>query len=112
MALLSPVRPVSTGTLITPAPVSGSDTVDTGALGTAGALLIVINGNASSDTVAITDSGVTPAGSAGTSTGGAVAASTMRGFYISPRAVNNSTGVVTVTHTVTSSVTCYLLPLG
>lgn len=92
--------------------MSATDTIDTTALGTAGALLIVINGNASADTVGISDSGLTPAGSTGAGSGGSVAAGATKGFYISPRAVNNSTGVVTVTHSVTATVTCYLLPLG
>lgn len=112
MALLTATRPTASGALLAGAAVSSSDTISGNDLGTAGAFLIVINAGASPDTVAISDSGLTPAGNAGTSSGGAVANATSRVFYISPRAVNASTNLVTVTHSFTTTVTYQLLPIG
>jgi hypothetical protein len=42
----------------------------------------------------------------------AVTNGTTEVMYISPRAVNPTTGVVTVAHSFTTTVTCVLLPLG
>lgn len=112
MAALTATQPAAAGTTWTPAAVASSDTVSAAYLGTNGAYLLIINGGGSSDTVAISDSGLTPAGNAGSSSGGAVANGTSKIFYISPRAVNPSTGVVTVTHSFTTSVTYVLLPIG
>jgi hypothetical protein len=96
----------------TPAAVSASDTIAVADLGSLGAYLVVINGGGSSDTVTISDSGLTPAGNAATAGTNAIANATTEVMYISPRAVNPSTGVVTVAHSFTTSVTCVLLPLG
>jgi hypothetical protein len=112
MALLTAHTPTKTGTTWSPAAVAASDTISAADLGTLGAFLVVFNGGGSSDTVAISDSGLTPAGSTGASTGGAVANATSKSFYISPKQVNFSTGLVTVTHSFTTSVTCILLPIG
>lgn len=112
MAALTAIRPTAAGVASTPAAVSASDTIDASLLGTLGAILVVINGGGSSDTVAISDGGLTPAGNAGASSGGAVANGTQKAFYISPRSVNLSTGVVTVTHSFTTTVTYQLFPLG
>lgn len=112
MAALTSIQPTAAGTTWTAAAVAASDTISSAQLGQLGAYLVVINGGGSSDTVAISDSGLTPAGNAGTSSGGAVANGTTKVFYISPRAVNPTTGVVTVTHSFTTSVTYVLLPVG
>lgn len=112
MAALTATQPTATGATYSAAAVASSDTISASQLGTNGAYLVVINGGGSSDTVAISDSGTTPAGNAGTSSGGAVANGTSKVFYVSPRAVNASTGVVTVTHSFTTSVTYVLLPIG
>lgn len=112
MALLTATRPTSVGVVATATAVSASDTIAQADLGSRGAYLLVINGGGSPDTVAVSDSGVTPAGNAGTSSGGAVTNGTNKAFYIDPSAVNTSTQVVTVTHSFTTSVTCYLFPLG
>lgn len=112
MAALTATTPVSTGVTYAGAAVSSSDTISATQLGAYGAYLVVINAGASPDTVAISDSGSTPAGNAGTSSGGSVTNATSKVFYISPRAVNVSTGLVTVTHSFTTSVTYVLLPLG
>jgi hypothetical protein len=112
MAALTATRPTAVGATYAGAAVSASDTINTTDLGALGAFLVVINGGGSSDTVAITDSGTTPAGTAGTSTGGAVANATSKVFYIHPKQASPSTGLVTITHSFTTSVTYVLLPIG
>lgn len=112
MALLTATRPTAAGVAWSPIAVSSSDTISAGDLGSLGAYLVVINGGASPDSVAVSDSGLTPAGNAGTTAAVSVTNGTTKAIYISPRAVNPSTGVVTVTHGFTTTVTCVLLPLG
>lgn len=112
MALLTPVSSSLAGVAVTATAASSSDTIAQTSLGTRGALLLVINGGGSSDTVAVSDAGHTPAGNAGSTSGGAVTNGTNKLFYISPSAADPSTGLVTVTHSFTTSVTCYLIPLG
>jgi hypothetical protein len=114
MALLTATRP--TGALpvatYTPAAVAASDTISANDLGVNGAYLIIINGGASSDTVTITDPGTTAAGSSATNPTNAVANGTTEVMRISPRFVNPSTNLVTVTHSYTTTVTYVLLPIG
>ncbi len=112
MALLTATRPAATGTTWTPAAVAASDTISASDLGQNGAVLIVINGGGSPDNVTVSDAGLTPAGNAATTAAVAVANGTTKAIFISPRAVNLSTGVVTVTHSFTTSVTYVLLPIG
>ena len=112
MAALTSVQPSAAGTLAAGAAVSGSDTISQTQLGSRGAYLVVINAGASPDTVAISDGGATAAGNPGTSSGGSVTNATTKAFFISPYAFNQATGLVTVTHTFTTSVTCQLFPIG
>lgn len=112
MALLTATRPTAAGVAYTPAAVSSSDTISSSDLGSLGAYLIVINGGGSPDTVTVSDSGLTPAGNAATAGTNVVANGVTEVMYISPRAVNPSTGDVTVAHSFTTSVTYVLLPLG
>jgi hypothetical protein len=112
MALLTATRPTATGVAWTPAAVSASDTISASDLGDRGAYLVIINGGGSSDNVTVSDSGLTAAGNPATTAANAVANGTSEVMYISPRAVNPSTQVVTVTHSFTTSVTYVLLPLG
>lgn len=112
MAALTSIQPTTSGVSSAGAAVSASDTIAQTQLGTRGAYLEIINAGGSSDTVAITDGGSTPAGNAGASSGGAVANATSKIFYISPFAVNTSSSVVTVTHSFITSVTYKLYPIG
>jgi hypothetical protein len=112
MALLTATRPVAAGTAWSPAAVSASDTISASDLGSNGAYLVVINGGGSPDNCTVSDSGTTPAGNAATTVANAITNGTTEVMYISPRAVNPSTSVVTVTHSFTTSVTYVLLPLG
>jgi len=111
MALLTATRGSTTGVLLAGAAVSSSDTIQAADLGTNGAWLIIINAGASPDTVAILDGNFTPAGNAGVSAGGVVANATTRIFYVDPKLVGVS-GLVTVTHSFTTTVTYQLLPMG
>lgn len=109
MALLTAVSVTSAATTVTPAAVSSSDTISGSDIGTAGALLNVINGSGGSINVTIADPGLTAVGNAGTTAAQAVANSTDRWFRLSPGHVNPSTGVATVTYSGTSSVTYKLI---
>lgn len=112
MALINPVSSSLAGVAVTPTAVSASDTIASTSLGANGANLLVLNAGGSPDTVAVSDAGRTAAGNAGTSSGGSVTNGTNKNFFISPRAADPTTGLVTVTHSFTTSVTCYLIPLG
>jgi hypothetical protein len=112
MALLTATRPTAAGVAWTPLAVAASDTISVTDLGQLGAYLVVINAGGSPDTVTVSDSSLTPAGNAASAGTNSVANATTEVMYISPRAVNPSTGVVTVTHSFTTSVTYVLLPLG
>lgn len=112
MALLTATQPTAAGVAWTPAAVSASDTISAANLGTRGAYLVVINGGASSDTVGLTDPTLAPTGNPGAYAGNAVANGATEVMFISPAYVNPATGVATVTHTFTTSVTCVLLPIG
>lgn len=103
MALLTVIQ-IGFGTLMAPVPVSASDTITADP---AGLVLEVINGGASPDIVTVLDPGLTPAGSAGTSPSQSVAAGARREFRLGPQFANAS-GVITVTHSFTTSVTCNL----
>lgn len=112
MAALTATTPTAAGVAWTSAAVSSSDTISAAQLGTLGCLLLVINAGGSSDTVTVVDGGSSPAGNAGTSQTVAVSNGTSKVIYISPRTVNISTQVTTVTHSFTTSVTYVLVPLG
>lgn len=112
MGALSATTPTRTGAVTSGAAVSASDTIAASLLGTNGAFLEIINGNASSDTVAISDASTTSTGAPATAGGGSVTNGTSKVFKIYPQQADTSTGNVTVTHSVTSSVTYKLYPLG
>lgn len=114
MALLTAVTPDLDGVVVTAAAVAASDTIAQASLGSKGAILKIINGNASSDTVTISDNGTTQAGNslANSRASWSVTNGTSKAFYISPLAVDPSTGLVTITHSVTSTVTYELYSLG
>ena len=111
MAALTPTRPTAAGVAWSPQAVSSSDTISSSVLGSRGAILVVTNGGGSDDSVEVSDSGLTPAGNPADTTPVNVAAGTSVAIRISPRAVDPSTGVVTVTHSQTSDVTYVLVPV-
>jgi hypothetical protein len=112
MAALAAVIPSNNGTVIAGAAVAASDTISADQIGSKGAVLEIINGGGSPDVVAISDSGVTPAGSAATNPGSSVTNGTNKVFVVEPSQVNPSTQLVTVTHTFTTSVTYKLYSLS
>lgn len=112
MALLTATRPTAAGVAWSPAAVAASDTISAADLGSLGAFLVVINGGGSPDNVTVLDPGFSPAANAGTPTANAVTNGTTEVMYISPKSVNPSSGVATVQHSFTTSVTCVLLPIG
>jgi hypothetical protein len=112
MALLTAITPAAAGSAWSPAAVSASDTIAAADLGTLGAYLVIVNGGGSPDNVSVLDPNLDVMGNAGTVVANAVANATTEVMYISPKAVNPSTNVATVTHSFTTSVTCVLLRLG
>lgn len=106
MALLSPQ--VITASLGKPTfgAVSASDTITPDD----GLFLVIKNAGGSSDTVTFDDAGVTPGGSSPTDPTVAVPATTGEVWYpINRYWVNTTTGLITVTHSFTTSVTCALV---
>lgn len=114
MAALTAFTPLVTGVANAGAAVAASDTIDAATLGGRGAFLEIINGNASSDTVTITDFGTTGAGNALPSNTYTVTVvnATSKIIHIKPSMVNPATGLVTITHSVTATVTYKLYALA
>lgn len=109
MALLTPQVLSRTGLAPVYGAVAASDTIAP----VVGSLLFlhVKNGNASADTVTLVDAGRTPAGSAATNPTVTVPATTgdrMIGPLVSTMA-DQSTGLITVQHSTTATVTCALV---
>ncbi len=113
MGALSATTPTNTGTTTAGAPVAATDTISTAVMGREGAYLEIINGNAAADAVTISDAGATPSGNAltGGTISASVAASGSKIFRIHPEQANRSTGLVTITHSVTATVTYKLYPV-
>src|SRR5262245_61991590 len=110
MGALSATIPANTGTLTPGASVAASDTISTAVMGPRGAYLEILNGNASPDSMTISDAGSTPAGNSPGTIAGSVTNGTNKVFFIPRAAANPTTGLVTVTHSVTSTVTYKLYP--
>ena len=109
MALLTAIVPTAAGTVVpAPSAVSSSDTIAAASFGRNGVNLKVINAGAGVDTITISDSGATPAGTTPGTYTVTVTNGTSKAFAISALAVNPNTGVVTVTHSLTAGVTCEL----
>lgn len=114
MAALAATIPTNTGTLSPGAAVAASDTISTAVMGRIGCILEILNGNASPDVMTISDAGSTPSGNAlasGTYPA-TVTNATNRAFIIRREQAAPATGLVTVTHSVTSTVTYKLYPVG
>lgn len=114
MAALSATIPTLSGATTTGAAVAASDTIAQSVLGARGAYLEVINGGGSTDNITISDHGTTRAGNALASnavSGLSVANGASKVFWVKPEAVNPSTGLVTITHSFTTSVTYKLYPV-
>jgi len=102
MALLTTQTVTGAGTAPTYTAVNASDTITPDS----NVFLHVKNANAAACTVTITDAGTTPGGSAATNPTVTVPATTGdRMIRIPPQYVNPTTGLVTVSYSVTASVT-------
>lgn len=112
MAALAAVTPTNTGTLNPGAAVAASDTISTAVMGRLGAYLEIINANASPDSMTISDAGLSPAGNAVGTIAASVTNATSKAFFIRREQATAATGLVTVTHSVTSTVTYKLYPVG
>jgi hypothetical protein len=111
MAALTAVTPSHDGTVVAGAAVAASDTIARAVMGSLGCFLEIINGNAGADAITISDSGATPGGTSPGTYAASVAAGANKIFFISTKQVNPTTGVVTVTHGTTASVTYKLYPV-
>lgn len=113
MAALTAITPTNAGALSAGAAVAASDTISTAVMGRTGAYLEIINGNASPDSMTISDAGSTPSGNAltGGTYAGSVTNATSKIFFIRREQAAPATGLVTVTHSVTATVTYKLYPV-
>ena len=109
MAALTLTVPTKAGIAWSPAAVAASDTITAAQLGAGGCYLVVINGGGSPDTVGYTDPGTTPAGGTPAAFTNSVTNATTEVMYLSPKLVDSS-GILTITHSFTTSVTYVLLP--
>lgn len=85
--------------------VAASDTIAASEIGSRGVIYEITNGSGSSINVTVSDPGFSPAGNAGTALVNAVANGATERMFIGPNNVDPSTGVATITHSATSSVT-------
>jgi len=102
VALLS-VQQIGSPSTPTYTAVAASDTI---AADPAGLILHVKNAGGSVDTVTLTDPGTTPSGSAATNPTFTVPATTGDRMYRLSSSLANSSGIITVAHSFTTSVTC------
>ncbi len=107
MALLNPTTPATTGTVVTGAAVSSSDTINGNY---AGGYLIVINGSGSSINVTIVDPGRTALGNTGTNAAIAVANGASKAIKLTSAMVDSTTNLITVNFSATTTVTYVLYP--
>ncbi len=112
MGALAATTPTRAGTAVTGAAVAGTDTIAAALLGANGALLEILNGNASPDAMTISDASATVTGAAAAANAPSVPATSNKVFKIFPQQADPVTGLVTITHSVTATVTYKLYPLG
>lgn len=112
MAALTATTPTRLGVVTSGSAVAATDTIAAALLGNVGAILEIINGNASPDAMTISDSGSSPAGTPVGTYAGSVTNATSKAFFIDRRQVDPTTNLVTITHSVTATVTYKLYPVG
>ena len=112
MAALSVTTPSRSGTANPGAAVAASDTVARGIMGSLGAILEIINGNASTDNVTISDASVTSTGGPAAAIAPAIPTAQNRVFTLRPDQCDPITGNITITNSVTATVTYKLYPVG
>jgi hypothetical protein len=112
MAALTATTPTRAGVVTSGAAVASTDTIALALLGTYGAFLEIINGNASPDSMTISDASTTSSGAAAAALAPSVTNATSKIFKITPSMADPTTGLVTITHSVTTTVTYKLYPVG
>ena len=112
MGALAVTTPTRAGTASPGAAVAASDTIARGILGSLGGILEIINGGGSSDSMTISDASSTITGAAAAANAPSVANGTNKVFKITPDMFDPVTGLVTITHSFTTSVTYKLYPVG
>ncbi len=100
MALLS-VQQIGSPSTPTYAAAAASDTVAADPAG----LILHVKGGAGSDTVTLTDPGLTPSGSAATNPSFVLPATTGDRMYRLGPSLANSSGIITIAHSAPSGVT-------
>lgn len=111
MAALTATTPTRTGTASPGAGVAATDTIARTVMGARGCLLEILNGNASPDSMTISDASATSTGAAATANAPSVTNGTNKVFLIRPDQADSATGLVTITHSVTTTVTYKLYPI-
>jgi len=112
MGALVATTPTRTGTASPGAAVAASDTIARTVMGPGGCLLEILNGNASPDSMTISDASATSTGAAASANAPSVTNGTNKVFLIRPDQADLTTGLVTITHSVTTTVTYKLYPIG
>ena len=110
MAALTPIQPTRAGVATPGSAVAASDTISLTAMGPRGAYLEILNGNAATDNMTISDASTTPTEAAAVANAPSLVTATNKVFAIHPRMADPVTGLVTVTHSVTTTVTYKLFP--
>ena len=109
MAALTLNTPTRPGAVVTPAAASASDTISRTVLGERGANLRIATAGTASN-VTVSDSGTTPAGNPATVSAVAMGATQVKTVFVSPKQVDSSTGLVTITNTSTVALTYEVYP--
>lgn len=112
MAALAVTTPTLTGATTSGSNVASTDTIARSVMGPKGVYLEIINGNASPDAMTISDASTTASGAAAVANAPSVTNATSKVFHIKPEQVNLATGLVTITHSVTTTVTYKMYPVG
>lgn len=112
MGALAATNPTRVGVATPGAAVAATDTIAAALLGNVGAILEILNGNAAPDNMTISDASTTPTGAGAAANAPTVTNGTNKAFFIDRRQADPVTGLVTITHSVTSTVTYKLYPIG
>lgn len=112
MSALTPTTPTLAGITNPGQNVAASDTIARSVMGPKGVYLEILNGNAAVDNMTISDASTTPSGAAAAANAPSVANGTSKVFHIRPEQAAPATGLVTITHSVQTTVTYKLYPVG
>lgn len=107
MAALALTTPTRAGATVTPTGVGATDTVARALLP---AMLRIDNGNAATDNMTISDASSTATGGAAAALAPSIPTTGKRAFKLHPEMCDPTTGVITITHSVQTSVNYELYP--